>query len=319
MSDSPAKPLAGTIVLDAGLREHPADLNVTNMVAALARLGARPVNTGLGLGQMVSRALVRFDQQRHLLPLSNRRTIGITMNLPARFIYPQALYTRDLVLYCFDCWEPRFAEWERFLRRNAFRLVLFSARDAAREMGRRLPDQRIAWLPEAIDPAPYDPSRSLADRRYDLVEFGRASPGFNSMVADHCRTLGYVHHYRKGDAWLFPTQDDLYRGLADARLVVALPQSLTHPSYAGNVETMSLRYLEIIASGALILGHCPAEMVELFGYDPVIGIDHADPCGQLDAILGNLDAWEGLRARNLARLHQVATWDVRARELAALL
>lgn len=310
--------LADFTVLDSGLRQHPADINVHALVQALARRGARVQNTGGGPGQLVSRALAKFGQQRNLLPLGSGHTIGITMNLPARFIYPQALYTR-MALICFDCWEPRFAEWERFIRRNAFSLVAFTARDAASEMGRRLPDQRIVWLPEAIDPAPYDPARPLAERRYDLVEFGRASPGFNRLVADHCAARGYVHHYRKGDAWLFPTQDDLYRGLADAKLVVALPQSVTHPSYAGNVETMSLRYLEIIASGALILGHCPAEMVELFGYDPVIGIDASDPCGQLDEILGNLAAYDDLRARNLARLHQIATWDVRAGDLAALL
>jgi hypothetical protein len=310
--------LSAYTVLDSGLRQHPADINVHSLVQALARRGARVQATGGGLGQLVSRALVKFDQQRSVLPLSRQRYIGISMNLPARFIYPHALYSR-MALICFDCWEPRFAEWERFLRRNAFHLVAFTARDAAREMSRRLPERRIVWLPEAIDPAPYDPSRPLAQRQYDLVEFGRASPGFHQLVADHCAARGYVHHYRKGDDWLFPTQDDLYRGLGDAKLVVALPQSQTHPSYAGNVETMTLRYLEIIASGALILGQCPAEMVELFGYDPVIGIDAKDPCGQLDTILADPGAYEGLRARNLARLHQIATWDVRARDFAGLL
>ena len=141
--------LAEYIVLDAGRDGHPAEINVLAMIRAICRRGAQSRLTGAGAGQMLSRALVKFGQQRHLVSLSRQKYIGITMGLPARFVYPHALYAR-MVLYCFDCWEPQFDEWERFLRRNAFLQVFFSARDAAAELARRLPDQRIAWLPEAI-------------------------------------------------------------------------------------------------------------------------------------------------------------------------
>lgn len=311
-------PLAGWSVLDPNRAGYPAEVNVQAMVAALARLGAQRKDAGGGLGQLASRAAIKLGQQRHIATLSRHKYIGITMGLPARFIYPQALYAR-LALYAFDCWEPQFDAWERFFRRNAFRLVIFSARDAAEEMGRRLPGQAVAWLCEGIDPTPFDPTRPLAERQYDLVQFGRSSPEVNDLVAAHCAARGYAHHYRKGDAWLFPTQDDFVRGLADSKLVIALPQSITHPHHAGRVETMSLRYLEIIASGALLLGRCPPEMADWFGYDPVIALDYADPCGQLDHLLANIADYEPLRQRNLARMRETATSDARARAIAALL
>lgn len=306
--------LAQFRVLDSGVRtDHPSHLSVHALQMALVERGAGVRWNGGGIARLLSRAMVKFDLQRAVLPASSARLFGIVMNLPARWIYPDAAWSR-MVIYCFDCWEHEWDNWERFLSRNAFAQVFFSARQSAEELQRRLPGHRIAWMPEGIDPAPYDPSRPLAERGTDLLEFGRHSPQYNGLVADFCREKGFAHRYRQGPAWLFPTQDDLYRGLADAKLVVCLPRSITDPQ-EGRVDTMTMRYLEAIASGALILGQCPAEMNALFGYKPVIEIDWANPRQQLEAILGNISEYEPLRRRNLDRLMEIGTWRARATQI----
>jgi hypothetical protein len=78
---------------------------------------------------------------------------------------------------------------------------------------------------------------------------------------------------------------------------------------------MSLRFLEVIASGAIPLGRCPREMRDLFGYNPVIEIDESDPEGQLDRLLGGIDELTGLRERNLETLLRVAPWERRADDI----
>lgn len=312
------KPLPRNIrILDAGSFDHPSYLAIKGLEDALERSGLRRSDNSSSVRRLWSRAIVRFDWTRFFIRLTNRIHFVVVMNLPARRFYPEGWWSKTIV-YCFDSWSDRYDEWERFLRRNRVEVAFFSARQSVSELSRRLPGRRLMWMPEAIDPGPYHPNRPLRERAIDLLEFGRSWPWYHDRIEGHCRAKGYVHRYPEGRL-LFPTQDELYRGLGNARLVVCVPQSITHPAIAGSTETMTLRYLEAIASGALILGRCPAEMEDLFGYNPVIEIDEREPERQLDTLLGNIDALEPLRARNLERLHQVATWDRRAEQIVAVL
>ena len=97
---------------------------------------------------------------------------------------------------------------------------------------------------------------------------------------------------------MFKNYTDMVRGLGDAKISVCFPRSMTNPEIAGDVETMTLRYLESIAARSLIVGHCPTEMLDLFGYNPVIESDVSDPAGQIDAILSNLPGYADLIERN---------------------
>ena len=66
---------------------------------------------------------------------------------------------------------------------------------------------------------------------------------------------------------------DLVAGLANSRVSICFPQSITNPERCGKVETVTLRYFESMASKCLIVGKCPLELRDLFGYNPVIEVD----------------------------------------------
>ena len=82
---------------------------------------------------------------------------------------------------------------------------------------------------------------------------------------------------------------------------------------------MTLRYLESIAARCILVGRCPPEMKDLFGYEPVIEADESGPAGQLDAILAKPQAYAELIERNYQRMMEIATWDVRADQMLLLL
>lgn len=305
-------------LLDAGSFDHPSYLAISGLERALGACGLLRHSSAGRLARVWSRAVIRFDLTRFFMRLTLRTYFVVVMNLPARRYYPQGWWAPTIV-YCFDCWEPRWDEWERFLRRNLVEVAFFTSRQSAEEMARRLPGRQIAWMPEGIDPEPYRPDRPLASRRIDVLEYGRHWVGYHEAIAPHCIARGYVHSFPTGGHLLFPTQQALYEGLGDAKLVVCVPQSLTSPAYAGQVSTMTLRFLEAIASGALILGRCPPEMHDFFGYNPVIEVDENDPRRQLDTILGSLETYEPLRLRNLDRLGEIGSWDARARQIMSYL
>ena len=65
----------------------------------------------------------------------------------------------------------------------------------------------------------------------------------------------------------------LAAGFGDAKVSVCFPSSTTHPQRSGSVETATHRYFESFASRCIVVGRAPAELVDLFGYNPVVEAD----------------------------------------------
>jgi hypothetical protein len=223
------------------------------------------------------------------------------------------------VIYSMDCWQSQWDRWATVLRRNRVRLAMFSARQSAVHLARRLPDLKTHWVPEAVDDGTYEPSRPLGERSIDVLEFGRKYPAFTQAVADGLAAEGRRH--------LYPTQQRLFAdhaavvdALADAKLLVCYPRCDTHPQVAGTVETLTLRYLEGMASGCLVIGRAPRELIDLFGYNPVVDVDVNDrPIDRVRDLLADVGRHQALVERNLARLREVCTWRIRAHQMLDIL
>jgi hypothetical protein len=225
---------------------------------------------------------------------------------------------QEMVVYCFDCWPEKYARWEAIFRRNRIRLAFFSARRSAEQFSKKIPEMQSVWLPEAVNPEAYRRSKSLAERSIDVLELGRKYDTFHQAITPRLKESQRVHLYEqvKGQI-IFPTREGLVQGLSDSKISVCFPSSVTHPDRSGDAETVTYRYFESMASACLILGKCPQELSDLFGYNPVIEADEHDPYGQINEILQNLTNYQELVVRNYRRLTEVGTWKVRADSMIA--
>lgn len=223
-------------------------------------------------------------------------------------------YWAELVPYVFDCWPNEYGRWTAFFKRHRVRLAFFSARQSAEYFRREIPAMRSVWLPEAVDPGEYLPSRRLADRDVDVVELGRKHDLFHSVVVAGLAESGTVHRFERfPKEKIYPTRRALVDGLASSRISVCFPRSMTHPRYTGGVETVTHRYFESIASGCIILGHCPDELLNLFGYNPVVEVEWGDEVAQVERILASVHSYQDQVDANYRRLLEVGTWRHRAR------
>jgi len=234
--------------------------------------------------------------------------------------FPDALW-RTLIPWCFDCWGPEYARWEAAFRRHRVPLAFFSARQCAEHFANAIPEMETIWLPEACDPKRYSPELPLAQRSLHVLELGRKLEAVHSKIATPLRAMNAKHVFSLDGAntVLFKGLDALYKGLGDTVIGLCYPKVLTHPDKAGGVETMTQRYLEFIGSGCLAVGTSPREIVELFGFDPVITLDMNDPARQIISILGDLPRWQAHADRSRARLLEVGTFDARARAMLGVL
>jgi hypothetical protein len=160
----------------------------------------------------------------------------------------------------------------------------------------------------------------LVQRQIDVLELGRRHRGYHDQITSALATAGKAHRYeRQPGQIIFPTKEDLVEGMGQTKVSVCFPSSMTHPARSGDGETATHRYFESIASRSVLVGHCPAELRDLFGYDPVVPVDWSDPVKQLLGIVDRIEEYQPHVERNHQRLLEVGTWEVRARGMMELL
>ncbi len=262
---------------------------------------------GGGLWRRLGSACGRLGIAR-ALPGIERRAICPVAWASDRDAFPLQLAYR-LIPWVYDCWEPDFPRWDRLLLRLRPPVAFFSCRRVADRFADRLPDTVCHWVPEAVDCKAYSPGQDLAARCIGVLEVGRRWGEFSRRFGPALERCGISS--LRSDAATAPTAipSDRFRDvLASTRLLVCYPKSITHPDAAGSVETVTYRYFEGMASRCLLVGHCPAELRELWGYDPVIEVNlNTDP-RHLVEIATDPSRHQALVDRNYARLREVGLW-----------
>ncbi|MBV9082414.1 MAG: glycosyltransferase family 1 protein [Acidobacteriaceae bacterium] len=233
--------------------------------------------------------------------------------------FPSGCYS-ECAFYCYDCWPPQYEWWEDFFARYRPRTAFFTARDAAAEFARRRAGMQAFWLPEAVDPNAYFPGRDLKYRRIHVLELGRRHERIHQTWKRYLENRGYVHLYEleKGKL-VFPTHEDFINGLSESVVSVCFPSSMTHPERSGNTETVTHRFFESMASKCLIVGHAPQELIDLFGYNPIVELKPETCVEEIERILQNVENYQPLVDKNYSALMQKGTWDVRVKTMLHML
>ncbi|WP_255919035.1 glycosyltransferase [Streptomyces humicola] len=294
---------------------HPSHYAVRDLVAELTAQGAvpQPIPVSRRIGRVLAKGHIALPS-----PLRRRRGPVLVPLMGARFaeLYGAAL-TGDVVPYCWDVWEPQWRKYVQRLRPLRPRVVFVTAAQSAQFLAGALPDSKVVHLPEATRMSWFTARRPLADRSIGVLELGRRFEVWHEAVREAVRVRGCHRHIYTSwsDQLVFPDERALRDGLSDTVVSVCFPSSITHPRRSGQVETMTHRYLESIASGCLVVGHAPSELVELIGYNPVVEVDWSAPADQLLDILAAPEKWQSHVDNALRRMREVGDWSERVRRI----
>ena len=226
---------------------------------------------------------------------------------------------RENAAYFFDAWPSCHREIERFIKNFNVKSVFFSSKKVTEIFQGKHIDCRFYWIPEAIDVQAYR-YEPFARKDIDVLQFGRKYDYYHSRIVNELRSKGYSYLYEKVKGEIvFPTQSDFLNGLARSKVSICFPSSLTHPMRSGDISTMTVRYLQSMASKCLIVGVIPDEMIELFDYMPIIEVDFSDPEGQLLSVLENYDRYIPLIEKNYNTVASCHTWECRSHKIMELL
>jgi hypothetical protein len=248
-----------------------------------------------------------------------RDYFAVMLDLDQARVAPWFIRKARKSVYMFDAWPSRHGKIVRFVESWGVQYAFVSSSQAAERLGRLSQRCTFIWVPEGIDPTRYHP-RSYLERDIDVLHLGRRYDAHHRLVVDALQRSGksYLYEKEKGRV-VFPQREDFIAGLARSKISICFPSSLTHPSRAGDVETMTVRYLQSMASKCLVLGHAPGEMIDLFGYDPVVEADMSAAPEQLIEILERFGDYVPLIEKNYSAVLAGHTWTHRWARIASLL
>lgn len=266
-------------------------------IAGAARLIAR---AGMSPGRL-------FGAQRAPLRAGDD-FLAVMMDLDFSRVAPWFVRPARKSLYLFDAWPARHAEIRDLVDDWGIQYAFVSSSQAAMRLARLSDRCTFIWVPEGVDPHRYH-WRSPLERDIDVIQLGRRYDAHHAVIAPALAAAGkqYVHERTKGEI-VFPGREDFLAGLARALVSICVPSSVTHPERAGDVATMTTRYLQSMASKCLVLGHAPAEMIDLFGYNPVVEIEMARAAEQILEVLSDYEAYLPLIGRNYDSVLASHTW-----------
>jgi hypothetical protein len=216
--------------------------------------------------------------------------------------------------YVFDAWEMSHKTLVEFA--NDFKVdnVFVSSSQVAEKLNSLGSNCKFHWIPEGINIKDYK-FYEFRERNIDAIQIGRKYDEYHNLIVDQLNNSGkkYLFEKKKGEL-IFPTRADFINGLASSKISICFPSSITHPKRSGQIETLTIRYLQSIASKCIIVGHAPDEMIKIFGYNPVIEADMINPFDQLLSILKNYEQYFQLVEMNYQNLlrHQ---WSKRWEEI----
>jgi hypothetical protein len=215
-----------------------------------------------------------------------------------------------------------FDAWPRFHKRIAenaktlkIRLIFFSSKEASRLFNQLQNEIRGVWIPEGIDVNDYY-FKPYELKVIDVLEFGRKYDLYHDKIASTLSDRNYKHLFeqQKGTV-VFKSRVDFLNGLSESKISICIPSSITHPERSEGLSSMTLRYLQSMASKCLIVGILPKEMKELFTYMPIVEIDMSDPQGQILEVLSAYESYIPLIERNYKVVHESHTWEVRINKM----
>lgn len=232
---------------------------------------------------------------------------------------PYFLFPGNKHLFMFDAWPKEQESIIKFLNFFKIKNVFFTSSQAAEIIQSRTNTANCFWVPEGINPEMYK-FYDFKDKTIDVLALGRRYDSYHKQIVTCLENKNklYLYEKQRGNI-IFPTRNGFIDGIAKSKISICVPSSITHPERSGEIEVMTIRYLQSMVSKCIILGHAPKEMITLFGYNPVIEIDSENPEDQILSILNNYSDYFPLIEKNYQAVLERHTWQNRWNEIKLLL
>jgi hypothetical protein len=224
-------------------------------------------------------------------------------------------------IYQFDSWTHANAINENAFRSFRINIAFLSIKKAAEYFNSlQIPNFKAYWIPEAINSDIYR-WRNYVAKNIDILQYGRRWEWLHEQLLPFCENHNVNYQYPieiENVKHQFNSREELLNGLSKAKIAICVPKTITHPD-TYDLSTVTTRYFECMASKCLILGHAPQDLISLFGYNPVVEVDHANLFGQVRYLLDHFSEFISLIEKNYETVKQKHQWKNRISDMRSVL
>ncbi len=229
---------------------------------------------------------------------------------------------RFKAIYMFDPWPDANKLNENAIRSYKINIAFMSAKQPIDYFNSlEIKGFKAYWIPEGVDSNKYI-YYNYDDKNIDIIQYGRQWDWLHNKIEPLIEEEKIKYE--------FPTKDNNHNlklksralfveTLAKSKIAICVPRQITHPHHVGNLATLTTRYFECMSSKCLIWGTAPQELIELFGYNPVIEIDLNKPEEQLLDLINNYKSYIPLIEKNYQNVIQNHQWKNRIDDMLKIL
>lgn len=259
----------------------------------------------------------------NFFPLRNHNKIqhyfAILMGIDFLKCLPYFMLPVRKSIYMFDAWPVAHEIIPQFVSHFGVEHIFLSSSQATDKLKNTAGRSKFHWIPEGINPKEYK-YFSYQKKDIDVLAFGRKYDEYHEKILSPLESEKKIYLYAKNQGTpIFQTREKFIDGLARSKVSICVPSAITNPKRSGDIQTMTIRYLQSMLSKCLIVGHAPDEMITLFGYNPVIEIDMENAVSQIREILSNYSAYRPLIERNYTSVIEGHTWSHRWKMITEIL
>lgn len=232
--------------------------------------------------------------------------------------FPHFFTKGQKAVYMFDAWPSYHSNIIKFINDFQVGFLFVSSEQSAETINKLTGKNNVFWVPEGVDPNEYKYYPS-SEKNIDILSFGRNFKLFHEKISDALLSQQINYKFPTEEKMVFADRESFIEGLARTKISVCFPTNITHSERAGNIETMTNRYLQSMASKCLVLGKAPAEMITLFGYNPAVEVDMKNPAKQVIDILANFEKYTELIEKNYETVVKYHTWKNRWESISTII
>lgn len=277
------------------------------------------INVIVSNSNILKKFVIRLPILRFLLMVLNRKkqvvNFSLLMGGTLESLIPYVFFSNANYVYMYDAWPKFHNEIIKKAKKTNIKTIFFSSYQVTKLFNKLDSGIKGIWIPEGIKFEDYN-FVPFDSKEIDILEFGRKYDVYHDKITPVLKANNYLHFYEKqrGDV-VFKSRVDFINGLANSKISICIPSNITHPERAEGISSMTLRYLQSMASKCLIVGILPDEMKLLFDYQPMIEIDIENASSQILDILANYESYFPLIEKNYIEVQKYHTWDIRLEDI----
>ena len=224
----------------------------------------------------------------------------------------------QISVYCYDVWEPEFADWKKAFDDVGFDYIFFGFKQSY-EYYKAL-GYNAFWVPLSGDFEVFKPYEEKKTRLF--IQMGRRNDDLHEKILNYLKDHGlednrenYVYRKDRNER-IFPDIDELAKEISRSKYFVCVPKYYENFKRTGNINSTICRFYEGMACKTMLLGMKSYSFDELFPYKAMISFnDGEDFDEQIEYYESHPEEYEAIVNKNYDYIMKHHTWGNRVNQI----